>query len=129
MYGKRWFREYGMNPTETWIAAIQRMSDESIKRALTNLAQSGGEHPPTLPAFVTAGSKSAGLGLDYTPEYYREPELAPAALIEMEPTEDEKEHSKVVRETAVAESLRLLSEGKKQRNKIYAEKRKEGVKI
>jgi hypothetical protein len=90
MYGGRWFREYGDHPTDTWVAAIQRMTDEEVRGALTALAQGGAAHPPTLPEFVAAGSRAAAFGLDYVPQHLREDAKAQERLPAPPPTEEQR---------------------------------------
>jgi hypothetical protein len=54
MCGDRFLREYGAVPNETWTEAVARLSDGAVVMALTQLAEKGGAHPPTLPEFVAA---------------------------------------------------------------------------
>jgi hypothetical protein len=54
MYGARFSTAYSSAPNETWTLAIAKLSDAEIVMALTNLADKGGAHPPTLPEFVAA---------------------------------------------------------------------------
>lgn len=65
-------REFGTVPNDTWTAAIERMSDEQIIRALTRLAEKGSPHPPSCPEFVAAARPETGspryLGTPMKPE-------------------------------------------------------------
>ena len=54
MFGGRFSKEYGSEPNETWLATIARLSDDEVKQALKNLAETGGAFPPTLGEFVAA---------------------------------------------------------------------------
>lgn len=60
MYGDRFLREFGSEPNDTWAAAIDRMGDEEVKRALVTLAEKGSPHPPALPEFVAASKPETG---------------------------------------------------------------------
>jgi hypothetical protein len=89
MYGQRFFREYGLRPTDTWVAAIQRMTDASVVASLTALSQSGRVHPPTLPEFVAAGTRAAAFGLDYVPQHLRD-DAKPQERLPCPPPTDEQ---------------------------------------
>ncbi len=74
MYGQRFLRDYGDEPTETWIRATDNLTNEQIRSALVNLAKSNNPHPPTLPEFMSAalGKVENEFGLNYTPQVYRQ---------------------------------------------------------
>lgn len=52
MYGTRWLDQFGTEPNDLWIRAVDDLTDPQIKHALELLVKQGGEHPPTLPKFV-----------------------------------------------------------------------------
>lgn len=75
MWGDRFLREFGSVPTETWVAAITRLTDEQVAACLKGLADKGSPHPCSLPEFVAAGKPETGspryLGVPTTPEALR----------------------------------------------------------
>ena len=48
------FREHGETPGRLWVEAINRLSDDEVKRGLMNLASDGLAFPPNLGQFVAA---------------------------------------------------------------------------
>lgn len=76
MFGGRMVREYGEDPPETWVMAIDRLQDRELTRALANLADDGLQHPPTLPQFVAAARRKPPvryLGTESPPQIERKP--------------------------------------------------------
>ena len=59
MYGTRWLDQFGTEPNDLWIRAVDDLTDAQIKLALERLVKEGGDHPPTLPKFVELASKPA----------------------------------------------------------------------
>jgi hypothetical protein len=54
MHGARFLKEFGSAPNESWTRTIAALSDRQIVRGLSNLAEDGLQHPPTLGQFVAA---------------------------------------------------------------------------
>ena len=54
IHGARFLKEFGSAPNESWKRAIAKLTDHEIVRGLTNLAEDGLQHPPTLGQFVAA---------------------------------------------------------------------------
>ena len=102
MYGQRWLRDYGDEPTETWVRAVSGLSNDQVRKALTNLAKSGNPHPPTLPEFMSAaiGGATNEHGLNYVPQVYRQ--STPMNRMLDKPRDDE------AGKAACSEILRML---------------------
>ena len=54
MYGPRFLRDYGEQPSQIWRSAIQGLNDHEIARGFRRLAAHGSASPPTLPQFTKA---------------------------------------------------------------------------
>lgn len=54
MFGSKFVSNYGENPSQMWIAAINGFKDYEVQRGLRKLLYKGSGTPPTLPQFVSA---------------------------------------------------------------------------
>lgn len=54
MYGASLVRKFGEEVPDVWKAAIRRLDDIQLQRGLAALGNTGGDQPPSLPAFVQA---------------------------------------------------------------------------
>ena len=54
VFGKAFYREHGETPSKLWVAAVNRLTDDQIKRGLANLANDAMQFPANLSQFVAA---------------------------------------------------------------------------
>ena len=54
LFGKAFYREHGSVPSNLWVQAVSRLSDQQIKRGLANLANDELAFPANLSQFVAA---------------------------------------------------------------------------
>lgn len=54
VYGKALYREHGSEPPMLWLQAIERLTDEELRRGLKNLAEDALAYPANLGQFVEA---------------------------------------------------------------------------
>lgn len=57
MYGSRFLDQFGTEPNDLWITAVDGLLDAQIKLALQRLVREGSQHPPTLPEFMAIATK------------------------------------------------------------------------
>ena len=74
-YGRRWFDEYGEQPTQVWRETLEGYTPNDIKTALDLLPTKFPLHPPSQPAFAQllaeVAQKLRHEPHDYTREYWR----------------------------------------------------------
>lgn len=54
IFGKSFYREFGEVPPRLWVVAVNRLSDDEIKRGLANIAADALVFPPNLSQFMSA---------------------------------------------------------------------------
>jgi len=54
LFGKSFYREHGEVPSNLWVQAVNKLSDQQIARGLANLANDNLEFPANLSQFVAA---------------------------------------------------------------------------
>ena len=57
MFGNAFFNQFGVSPPSVWIAQVERLTDDELRRGLTNLAESDSKFAPNLTQFVAACRK------------------------------------------------------------------------
>lgn len=54
LFGKGFYREHGMEPTNLWLTTLSKIGDDQIAIGLANLGNDGLQFPPNLSQFLAA---------------------------------------------------------------------------
>ena len=54
MFGNTFLMQFGESPPSVWMAQVERLTDEEIRRGLTSIAEADMKFPPNLSQFVAA---------------------------------------------------------------------------
>lgn len=66
-FGTRFLEQFGIEPNDLWIRAVESLTDAQIKLGLERMVKAGTSHPPTLPEFVALATKPEPVRSTYTP--------------------------------------------------------------
>ena len=54
MFGNSFFMQFGESPPSVWMAQVEKLSDDEVRRGLTNIAEADMRFPPNLTQFIAA---------------------------------------------------------------------------
>ncbi len=54
MFGNMFLMQFGESPPSVWMAQVEKLTDEEIRRGLTNIAGDNLKFPPNLSQFIAA---------------------------------------------------------------------------
>jgi hypothetical protein len=83
MFGQSWITKHGDRPSPIWRNQLTVLTQDDIKQGLKHLVETGEQHPPSLPYFISICKRKT------LPEYQRLPrpepdeKLARASIAEM----------------------------------------------